>query len=369
MHIVLTVNVAWNIWNFRQPLVEVLLADGHRVTILAPPDAAVEKLTALGCAFVPLAMDQKGLNPLRDLALLWRMRRHFRTLRPDIILSFTIKNNLYGALAARSLNISFLPNVTGLGTAFLSTGLLRRVAETLYRLAFAKQPTVFFQNRDDRDLFVERRLVRPEQAQLLPGSGIDLTRFAAAPYPEGEQETHFLMISRLLRDKGVIEYVEAARMLREEFPDAKFQLLGAAGYDNRTAIDAATAARWHDEGVVDYLGTADDVRPLIAAAHCVVLPSYREGAPRTLIEAAACARPLIATDVPGCRAVVDHNVNGLLCRARDADDLANAMRQFLSLPLEKRIAMGLAGSDKMEREYDVRIVADRYRQAISRPRN
>ena len=280
------------------------------------------------------------------------------------MLSFTIKNNLYGATAARSLGIPFLPNVTGLGTAFLSVGLLRRAAETLYRLAFARLPVIFFQNEDDRDLFVSQRLVRSDQAMLLPGSGIDLDRFAAAAYPREDDDIRFLMISRLLRDKGVVEYVEAARAVRGAFPNARFQLLGAAGYDNRTAIDAATAARWHEEGAIEYLGTSDDVRPLIAAAHCVVLPSYREGAPRTLIEAAAMARPLIATDVPGCRAVIDNGISGYLCKVRDSGDLAAAMRRFLAHPHGERAAMGMAGRGKMERDYAVGIVIDRYRQAI-----
>jgi glycosyltransferase involved in cell wall biosynthesis len=364
-HIFVTVNQAWNISNFRRSVIKALLEDGHRVTVLAPPDETVAKLEQMGCAFIPLEMDNDGLNPLRDLALLRRMRATFAVHRPDVILSYTIKNNIYGALAARSLRIPFLPNVSGLGTAFLSRGLLRRVAEGMYRAAFASVPAVFFQNSEDRDLFIERRLVREAQARLLPGSGIDLEHFAPAGYPPAEAAPVFLMIGRLLRDKGVHEFVEAAALVKQVHPEARFQLLGAVASQNRTAIDRATVAAWEQSPGIEYLGTCEDVREHIAPAHCVVLPSYREGAPRALIEAAAMARPLIATDVPGCRSVVEDGVNGFLCQARSGESLAQACFRFLDLPREEQVALGLAGRDKMEREFDEARVVSAYRQAIA----
>lgn len=364
MHVLMTVNAAWNIWNFRKPVVLALLAQGHRVTILAPPDAFVDKLTDLGCHFVPLEMNAKGLNPADELRLWLRFRRIFRDLRPDVILSYTIKNNTFGALAAKSLGFPFVPNVSGLGTGFLSGGTLQFVVELLYRRAFRGLPVVFFQNKDDRGLFTERRLVTTEQAHLLPGSGIDLLHFAATPLPQGVAPV-FLLIARLLRDKGVVEFVDAARQIKTDHPEARFQLLGAAGSENRSAISEATVQGWVAEGLVEYLGTTEDVRPVIAAATCVVLPSYREGAPRTLIEAAAMARPLIATDVPGCRAVVDHKKTGFLCKVRNADSLAMAMRRFLSLPADRQTALGQAGRDKMERAYDQRLVVEAYLGAIA----
>ncbi|MXP13325.1 glycosyltransferase [Altererythrobacter confluentis] len=364
-HILVTVNQAWNIWNFRRAVIQALLEDGHRVTVLAPPDATVPNLERMGCAFIPLAMDSKGLNPLRDLALLRRMRAMFSAHRPDVILSYTIKNNIYGALAARSLRIPFLPNVSGLGTAFLSQGLLRRVAEGLYRAAFASVPAVFFQNGEDRALFIERRLVREDQARLLPGSGIDLERFAPADYPLADAPPVFLLIARLLRDKGVHEFVEAAGLVKQIHPGARFQLLGAVDAQNRTAIDRVTVTAWEQSGAVEYLGTCDDVREHIAPANCVVLPSYREGAPRTLIEAAAMARPLIATDVPGCRSVVEDGVNGFLCEVRSGKSLAQACLRFLALPREQQAALGRAGRTKMEREFGEARVIAAYRQPIA----
>lgn len=365
MHVLMTVNAAWNIWNFRRAVVQSLIADGHRVTIVAPIDDAVPALEQLGCRVVPLTMSVKGLNPVEDLKLVRRFRRIFRAEKPDVVLSYTIKNNIFGALAARSLSVPFLPNVTGLGTAFLSSGLLRSIAELLYRKAFRGLPAVFFQNEDDRDLFVARGLTQPGQTILLPGSGIDLEYFSAATYPSADEGPVFLMIARLLRDKGVVEFVDAARLVKAQRPDARFQLLGAIAAENRSAIDAVTLQGWVDEGVVEYLGTTSDVRPAIAGSSCVVLPSYREGAPRTLIEASAMARPLVSTDVPGCRAVVQDGVTGLLCAPKDARSLADRFHQILDLSISDREAMGRAGRFRMERLYDQNIIISEIRAAIA----
>ena len=365
LHVMITANAAWNIWNFRRPIVESLLAAGHRVTILAPADEMLPNLQGLGCTVVPLKMDVRGLNPVADLALLLRFRAILRDMRPDAVLSFTIKNNVFGGLAARLAGVPFVPNVTGLGTAFLSGWLLQRVAETLYRAAFRALPVVFFENEDDRGLFEARGMLRPGQAWVLPGTGIDLIHYAAAPMPAHPPEAPvFLMVARLLRDKGVIEYVEAARRIRAEYPQARFQLLGPAGVQNRTAIHLDEVQGWVEEGIIDYLGTLTDVRPVLEAADCVVLPSYREGAPRTLMEASAMARPVIATDVAGCRAVVDADVTGFMCQPRDATSLADAMRRFLGLSSQERAEMGAAGRRKIERAFDEKLVLAAYHQAL-----
>lgn len=365
MKLLLTVNVAWNFVNFRRALIEGLVADGHEVVALCPVDDTTARLEALGCRVVDLQMDSKGLSPIRDLNLMLRMREHFRRERPDVVLSYTIKNNVYGAIAARPLGIPVIPNVTGLGTAFLSGRGLAWFVTRLYRLAFQRLKRVAFQNTDDRDLFLRRRIVRPDQVMMVPGSGIDLNRFQPAPLPEPGQPLKFLLIGRLLRDKGVLEYVEAARMLKARGVNARFQLLGAVDAVNRTALDAATVAEWVEEGVVEHLGTTDDVRPVIADADCVVLPSYREGTPRTLLEAAAMARPCVATDVPGCRQVVEDGKTGLLCKVRDAQDLADKMADMVAMGADGRRDMGLAGRARVERYYDQALVLDAYRAAIA----
>ena len=364
MHIVLTVNVAWNILNFRTPLVRALIADGHRVTILAPFDDTIDELRDLGCECVDLPMDRKGLNPIGGVVLYRRMLRAFRELAPDVVFGFTIKNNIFGAMAARRLGLPFIPNVTGLGTAFLGSGLLLAVTKTLYRSAFTGLKEVFFQNADDRDLFVQNGLVRPWQATLLPGSGIDLDSYPALPYLAPDPPMVFLMIARLLRDKGVREYAEAARQLARA--GLVCRLVGAIDEHNRTAISKTELEGWQQSGAIDYVGPVSDVRPYIENAHCVVLPSYREGAPRTLIEAAACARPLIATDVPGCRDVVEDGRNGFLCEVRSANALASAMERFCDLDHIAKTEMAAASRKLAAERYDVRHVIEAYRAAIAR---
>jgi glycosyltransferase involved in cell wall biosynthesis len=279
-------------------------------------------------------------------------------------LCYTVKPNIYGSLAARLAGVTGLPNVSGLGTAFISDNPLSRFVGFLYRLAFRGCPIIFFQNPDDRDLFLARKIVRPEQAHLLPGSGVDLDRFRPAP-PPGDDQLRFLFIGRLLGAKGVRELSEAARQLKVEQPGWRLQLLGSLDEGNRSGIEAGELRRWIDEGIVEHLGHADDVRPHIAAATAVVLPSYREGLPRSLLEAAAMGRPLVASDVPGNRQLVEHGVNGLLCEARSAQSLADAIRQMGTMEAEQRAEMGRAGRTLAERSYGVELVIDAYHEALA----
>ena len=365
--IALSANTSWNIVNFRAGLVRALIEAGHEVIALAPIDSTSSRLAEIGCRHVPLPMDNKGTSPLRDVLLLLRFRRLLRRDRPDAFLGFTIKPNIYGSLAAHSLGIPVINNISGLGTAFIRDGWLTRLVKHLYRIALRRSHTVFFQNDDDRSLFVDPGLVAEGRTGFLPGSGVDLSRFVPVEgRAAGERAGFcFLLVARLLWDNGVGEYVEAARLVRRESPDARFQLLGFLDVENRSAIARATVQAWVDDGIVDYLGSADDVRPYIASADCVVLPSYREGTPRSLLEAAAMARPLIATDVPGCREVVEHGRNGFLCRVRNVDDLAQRMLEMIRLSEEGRATMGLIGRRKMEQAFDERIVVERYLAALN----
>lgn len=363
--IAISINASWNIFNFRAGLIRALQAEGHEVVALSPPDAFAPRLAELGVHHVAVPMDSAGISPAHDLVLLARYRRALKAVRPDVFLGYTAKPNIWGSIAAQSLGIAVVNNVSGLGTAFIREGLLTRIVTMLYRAAFRRSATVFFQNGEDRDLFVSRRIVDPGKAALLPGSGIDLERFAPRDRAvDGEAPFAFLMVARLLWDKGVREYVEAARLVRDNFPGARFRLLGFLDVVNRTAVPRAQVEAWAAEGLIDYLGDVEDVRPHLAAADCVLLPSYREGLPRVLLEAAAMARPLIATDVPGCRQIVEEGANGFLCAARDPDSLAEAMLKMLRLPVEERLAMGAAARRRVESDYDERIVARLYLEAI-----
>ena len=362
--IVLSANSDWNIANFRGGLIRGLRKAGYEPVVIAPQDPAAEKrMRELDVERIAVPMERSGLNPLADLALLARYRRLLKRLRPAAYLGYTIKPNIYGALAAASLGVPAIPNVSGLGTAFIRKGLLQRIVTTLYRFGFRRAPVVFFQNDEDRRLFIDRRIVRPNQTRLLQGSGVDLERFA--PTPPAEGPPIFLLVGRLLRDKGVVEFMDAARMLREELPNARFQLLGPIDEGNRTAINWRELDSWVAEGVVEYLGTTDDVRPFVAAASAVVLPSYREGMPRSLLEAAAMARPLIAADVPGCRDVVDDGVNGYLCTVRDPASLASAMQRLAELSLAERRAMGEAARRKVQEKFNEEFVVQAYLDVLA----
>lgn len=362
--IVLSANSDWNIANFRPGLIRALRGAGYEPLVIAPRDpAAQSRMEALDVERIPIAINRSGLNPLADLALVRTYRELLKRVAPAAYVSFTIKPNIYGSIAAGSLGIAALPNVSGLGTAFLHHGLLEQFVTRLYRFGFRRAPAVFFQNAEDRDLFVDRQIVRRDQARLVPGSGVDLAYFSPAPLPEGVPV--FLFVGRILRDKGVIDFLEAARLLRSELPHARFQLLGPIDEGNRTAIGRDELAPWIDSGIVEYLGTADDVRPHIAAATAIVLPSYREGLPRSLLEAGAMARPLIATDVAGCREVVVDGENGYLCRVRDPASLALAMRRLASLPRERLLALGQAARRKVEREFGEARVIGAYLEVLA----
>ncbi|MDT9599698.1 glycosyltransferase family 4 protein [Sphingosinicella rhizophila] len=363
--VALSINASWNIVNFRTGLIKDLQRQGYRVVALAPVDSYSPKLQALGVDHIPIPMDSKGVSPIRDLILLGRYWRVLRRLRPDVFLGYTAKPNIYGSLAAHSLGIAVINNVSGLGTAFIRDDLLTRIVTGLYRLAFRRSATVFFQNEEDFDMFLAAGMVTPAQARLLPGSGVDLERFSPAAAPGEASAFRFLLIARLLWFKGIGEYAEAARLIRRQGRDARFQLLGFLDPDNPNGVPKDQVLGWVKEGIVDYLGESDDVRPFIAEADCVVLPSYREGMPRTLLEASAMGKPLIATDVAGCRQLVEHDLNGFLCAPRDAGSLAEAMLDMLRLSPARREEMGQAARAKAESQFDERIAIGLYQEAIA----
>lgn len=368
MKILISLNTAWNLVNFRAGLIRTLVAQGHEVVAVAPYDSYAPRLTALGCRFVPLPMDNQGTHPGRDALLLWRFVRLFMRERPDVYLGYTVKPNVYGSLAARWLGIPVINNIAGLGAVFIKDGWLVRLVRWLYHMALRRSVKVFFQNDDDRRLFIAGGLVRAEVTDLLPGSGIDLQRFAVVPLGSTdsiERKFRFLLIARMLWDKGVAEYVEAARLIKARWPQAECCLLGFVDVPNPAAISRAQMDDWVVRGYVNYLGVSDDVRIEIAVADCIVLPSYREGTPRTLLEAAAMGRPIITTDAVGCREVVDDGRNGYLCKVRDAVDLAAKMERMLSLTKEQRCEMGLRGRQKMEAEFDEQFVIRKYLEAIA----
>ncbi|MBP0593864.1 glycosyltransferase family 4 protein [Paraburkholderia sp. LEh10] len=368
LRIALVCNTAFAIYTYRQGLIRMLIERGVEVTVIAPRDRTSDLLEQMGCRCIEFHVASKGTSPRDDLRTLWSLYRLYRSIRPHIVFHYTIKPNIYGSIAARLAGVKSVAVTTGLGYVFIQHSRAAQVAKLLYRFAFRFPREIWFLNKDDQAAFLDQNLLaHPERARLLHGEGVDLDAFFFTPLPARENEREafsFVLIGRLLWDKGVGEFVEAARRLRARYPHARFQLLGPVGVDNPSAITQADVDAWVGEGVIEYLGEAHDVRPLIAAADCVVLPSYREGVPRTLMEASAMGRPVVATDVPGCREVVADGVTGLLCGVRNVDSLAAKLAQMLDMSGDERRMMGERGRQKVATEFDERSVVQRYKDLV-----
>lgn len=341
--------------NFRGAMLEAMVKAGHEVHAISPPAESeiVASLSAMGVTHHAVALNRTGLNPLRDFFSLLALVKMLRKLRPDCLLAYTIKPVVYGGLAARLAGVRFYAMITGLGYVFSGAGLkgkiLSSVVGFLYRLGLRRAEHVLFQNRDNLRFFQNRGLLNaPQQAVLINGSGVDLDHFSKTPLPT---KPNFLMIARLLHDKGVVEYVDAARQIRKQYPHAKFRLAGWID-DNPAAISQSELDGWIDEGAIEYLGRLDDVRPALADCAVYVLPSHHEGLPRTVIEAMSVGRPIITTDAPGCRDTVSEGQNGFLVPVRDSSALANAMTQFLDKP-ELISSMAKTSREMAEERFDV----------------
>jgi len=363
MRIAVVLNTSWNIYNFRMGVVRTLLTKGHEVHTIAPKDDFTHLLEEEGCIHHNIKMDSRGANPLKDSALIAELYLTYRKIKPDIILHYTIKPNVYGSLAAAMLRIPVINNVCGLGTVFLKNNLVSFIAILLYKLSFRFAHKVFFQNPEDLKLFVTRRMVKAEAVDLVPGSGIDLEKFKVVPFRRNRVFT-FLLISRLITDKGILDFIEAVKLLRKIGFQARFQILGAMDPEHARGIAVKTVSDWIENGVIEYLGTTRDVRTFIQDADCIVLPSYREGTPRTLLEAASSGKPIITTDVPGCNHVVIDHYNGFLCRMKDSADLASKMKALAACNDTTLVEFGRNGRLKMEAEYDESLVINKYLRAL-----
>lgn len=356
-------NGAFSLSNFRGPLMREMIARGYTVYALAPDYDSVEraKVSALGAIPVDFALSRAGTNVLQDIVHTIRLMSLLRRLRVGTVFSYFIKPSIYGTLAARLAGVPRRAAlIAGLGYAFtpsdgaqtLSRRVLATVVTLLFRTGLRFADTVFFQNDDDRSLFIDRRIVLPAKAIRLNGTGVDLAHFAALP--SVIEPVTFLLMARLLREKGIYEYVEAARRLKRDFPAARFILLGKPDV-NPGSLNAETVQLWCDEGVIEWPGHVDDVVGWIAQASVYVLPSWREGAPRSTQEALALARPVVTTEAPGCRDTVEEGVNGFKVPVRDVDELTRAMRRFLEDP-SLIPPMGAASRKLAEQRYDVHVI-------------
>ncbi len=354
MKILLFANTDWYLYNFRLPLAQALRQAGHTVILLSPPGAHAVKLQQAGFRWQPFDLQRNRLNPLTELLTFWQLIHLYRQLRPDVAHHFTIKPVLYGSLAARFSGARVINAITGLGHVFTGKNqALRQTAIGLYRLAL-KNTTVIFQNEEDRALFLRLRLTNFPQTRLIPGSGIDLARFDPLPFPAGDSPL-VVLPGRLLKAKGVAEFVGAAQRLRGKHPRARFALVGETDFHNPDSISPAALDAWQKDGAVEIWGWRENMRNVYAQASIVCLPSYREGLSRTLLEAAACARPIVTSDAPGCREIVRPGESGFLAPVGDTAALAAALDELLNHP-ENWQKFGLAGRRRVAETFSLETV-------------
>jgi len=363
--IVICSNTSWYLYNFRRGLIDKLFKRGYEVHLIAPRDDYSDRLEDLGCKFYNIDINNKGTNPIEDLKLVYEYFRLLKKISPDILLTYTIKPNIYASFASKMLGIRTINVVAGLGTVFLDDKTSSKIARFLYKIAFIKN-SVIFENSDDYREFIKRDIIKDEQSTVVPGSGIDTEFFKPKRkgIREESRELKFLFIARLIRDKGLVEYIDAIRELKPKYPDVKFQVLGSFYFDNPSAVSKEEFNGWIDEGLIEYLGYTDRVIEEIERVDCIVLPSYREGLSRVLLEAGSMAKPIITTDVTGCREVVDDGINGYLVPLKDSKSLAIAMEKIINLSEKERYLMGRRGRLKVMSEFEDSIVISKYMSVI-----
>lgn len=368
--IAITANTSWYIYNFRKNTIRALLNEGYQVVAIAPRDEYSHKLEQLGSKFIDVNIDQGGTNPINDLRTFFDFKRIFLRENIDVVLNFTPKNNIYATMAAAMEKVKVINNIAGLGTLFINENLTSKVARLLYKFSQRYADKIFFQNEEDRSLFLANNFARREITDRLPGSGVDLSRFIFSSSPD-DGIIRFLLIARMLYDKGVGHYVEAARSLKKKYGNnVEFRLLGFLDVDNPSAVSKAEMQAWVDEGIVIYLGVSDKVEEEIAKVDCMVLPSYyREGVPKSLLESGAMGKPIVTTDNVGCRETVEHGINGFLCKPRDTESLISALGKIVDMSHHERLEMGWRSRKKIEKEFDENIVINKYLETIKQVSN
>ena len=358
-------NGLFSTYTMREGLMQRLLKEGYDVTILTHTNSFVSQVEKTGLHVINIGSG--NLNPWKVLKYIFNLYSALKKIQPDVCLTFSIRPAIWGNFITRHLNIPTITNITGVGPLFISKNLAYRIARSIYRHALQETKKVFFQNFDDMNLFLQKKFVRKEIAERVPGSGVDYQKFSPMAIAKtGEENFIFLFIGRLIKDKGIFEFVEAARMIRKKFPNILFNVIGPFWHQNlkSNTITKSDLQNWIVEGIIDYQGEKKDIRKFIAEADCIVLPSYREGTSNILLEAASMEKAIITTNTTGCKETVDDEVTGFLCKVKDAEDLADKMEKMYLLSEEDRKTMGKKGRQKIIKEFDKQIVINAYLEAI-----
>lgn len=360
MKILVLTNFYAGLYSFRKEVIKALVDCGHEVYVSAPIDNKASDVEQLGCKIIDTQFNRKGTNPIKDLSLILQYRKLLKRIKPHVVLSYTIKPNLYGGMACQICGIPQIVNITGLGAAVENPGLLQKITILLYKIGLRKTNIVFFQNTANRDFCLQHSMVKGYY-ELIPGSGVNIDFHSYQPYPDANKPLKFVFISRLLKLKGIEEYFKAAEILKSKYPDIEFHIVGWCEDSYSEKLKDLEG-----KGVVIYHGPVGDVRPLIGLANCTVHPSYYpEGMSNVLLESCAAGRPIITTDRPGCGEIVDDGVNGYVVRQRDAEDLVEKIEKFITLPYEQKKQMGIEARKKVEREFDRQIVVKAYLDTIA----
>lgn len=359
MKVMILANNDIGLYKFRRELIEALLVN-HKVCICLPYGKYVDQLKNMGCRFIACEFDRHGTNVVNEVKLMHFYKNIFRTERPDIVLTYTIKPNVYGGMMCSGLGIPYVTNITGLGTAVENEGMLQRVTLLLYKCGLRKAQHVFFQNQSNAD-FLSKKVKIKMNSSVLPGSGVNLQQYRVLEFPDGET-VDFVFVGRVMKEKGIDQYLDAAQYIRDKYPYTRFHICGMYEQDYKVQIECL-----ENQNVIIYHGLVHDMTEIYKLAQCTIHPSfYPEGLSNVLLESCASGRPIITTDRPGCREVVDDGVNGWIVRQQDSKDLIRKIEQFISMGREQRIAMGIAGRRKVEREFDRNIVIAQYMKEIEK---
>jgi galacturonosyltransferase len=364
MNILILTNNANGLWLFRKELLLSFLSDGHSVTVSLPPDENVQKLKTLDINIIETPFERRGNNPIKDFGLFRTYMKLIKLEKPDVVLTYTIKPNLYGGLACRISKVPYICNITGLGTAIENEGLLSKILLKFYHISMEKAKCVFFQNTGNRD-FMNNHNVARNNNKMLPGSGINLKEHIFKEYPVCDKNGKiiFLSVGRIMKDKGINEYLEAASVIKERYPNAEFWIVGDYEEEEREHFEPLIKSL-EDKGVIIYYGHSDNVPDYIAKSHAIVQPSYHEGLSNVLLEAAAGGRPILAGNISGCKETFIDGVSGLAFETKSTKSLVEAIEKFIILPYDEKKDMGIAGRKYVEEKFDRNIVLQAYRDEL-----
>ena len=359
MKILVLSNFGMGLYKFRKELLNDLIDKGYEVYISLPEDNFTYKLEEIGCKFIKTNIDRRGINPIKDLKLLFHYLKIIKRIQPDVVLTYTIKPNLFGGIACRMNGVPYIANITGWGSAFEKNGLVKSVVKFLYKTGIKKASCVFFQNRTNKDFILKSNIITA-RSRLIPGSGVNLKEHKLQSYPDNDENINLLFIGRIMKEKGIEELLEAAKIIKQRYPHVNFNLIGGIEEDYSQLLNELG-----NYDIVNYYGEQREIQPFLKKSHATILPSYHEGLSNVLLESASAGRPVLASKIPGCVETFEEGTTGLGFKTKSVESLVETIETFIKLPYEKKKTMGLAGRGKMENEFDRKIVLDAYLEEIN----